>query len=184
MSHSAYTMHFKDIYPSYEEFCADDYYHDFEDRLTAFLPSAPVVDDLTKRAYKLIYRHYCNSEICYENVDEFRNMFWERLEQSYVNYCIREENYKKLLTLSDKELLAVNSYITNNTMATDDVVSQPLDIDSILTNVTDQTSGRSFGSKAERFRLQIYNSNMMLTDNFIKSFANLFIRLGSSSSII
>lgn len=174
--HAAYTLHFKSIYPTEDKFINDPY----AARFISMLPSSSATTEI-KECYAILIRHYRNSEIAFENIDDFKDMFWERIEQAYPNYMLRRDRYKQLLELSDKELLSVSSHIINITNATNDVVDDPLD--EPLKNITDQNASKSFGSKAERLRYQINLAQYELINDFVMRFKRLFIRFGTSSSI-
>lgn len=179
---ASYTIYFKEIYPSFSEFSDDEYYQSFLTTISVYCNVDVEPADEAAKCFNLILRHYRNSEIAFQNVDDFRDLFFEKLEQVYPNYMVRRDYYRRLLTLTDKELLATSVYISNSTEYTNEEVANPLD--EPLTHITNQNSSKSFASMAERLRTQIYNAQFQLVDDFLRKLRKLFIQLGTSSNYV
>lgn len=133
----------------------------------------------TKEVYRILLRHYRNYEIAYDNVDDFLDMLWERLEVHAPNYYQRKYQYGRLLQMSDKELLDNGEQISNYIEHTDDPVDNVFDK---LKNLTNQNQSKAFGAFAQKVRNQIYNSQMDLIRDFCRKFEGLFILIGCSSN--
>lgn len=182
--HASYTLYFKTIYPDFQSFEEDENFTRLSNKLKTLYPDKNASDIrlLCQESYTLLIRHYRNTEIAFHNIDDFRDLFWEKIEQVYPNYCIRNDYYNRILSLPEKDLLAISTEISNNIDYTNEEVTDPLD--EPLTHITAQNSGRRFGSKAERFRQQLYTAQYQLIDDFIKKFKKLFIQLGTSSNYV
>lgn len=136
-------------------------------------------DVWTKEVYRILLRHFRNWEIAFDNIDDFLDMLWERIEVHAPNFYQRRYQYNRLLQMSDDELLDNGERISNYIEHTDDPVNKVFDK---LKNISNQSQDKSYGAYAQKLRSQIYNSQMDLIRDFCKKFNGLFLLIGTSSS--
>lgn len=137
------------------------------------------VAEWTAEIYRILLRHFRNYEIAFDNIDDFLDNLWERIEVHAPNYFQRKYQYNRLLSMSDKELLDNGEQISNFVEHTDDIVTEVYDK---LKNLTNQNQSKSYAAYAQRLRNQIYNSQMDLIRDFCRKFEGLFLLIGCTSN--
>lgn len=177
------TIKFKTVIPDYPTFINSQVAIDTIQNFTVWGKNGEIIPIETwgNNIFRLLFRRYKNWEINYDNVDDFLDALWERLEIQIPNYYMRKIRYEQLLSLTDNELLSTGRYISNFVDHSDETVEDPLN--SILKNLTSQNSSQNFGDFSGRIRQQIYNAQMNLINDFLKFFNNLFVRFSQSSQI-
>lgn len=132
----------------------------------------------TKEIYRILIRHFRNYEVAFDNIDDFLDNLWERIEVHAPNYYQRKHYYNRLLQMTDSQLLDNGEAISNLIEHTDDAVS---DVYDKLKNITNQTQSKNYGAYAQRLRNQIYNAQMDLIRDFCRKFEGLFLLIGTTS---
>ena len=132
----------------------------------------------TKEVYRILIRHFRNYEIAFDNIDDFLDILWERIEVHTPNYYQRRHYYNRLLQMTDSQLLDNGEAISNLIEHTDDAVT---DVYDKLKNITNQTQSKNYGPYAQRIRNQIYNAQMDLIHDFCRKFIGLFLLIGTTS---
>lgn len=132
--------------------------------------------------YNLLLREYRNWEIAFTEVDAFLDKYWTVIEVEFPNYLERKKQYDTLLSLSDEELMALETRISNFTENTNEHYEDPLS--KALANITNQTADRTYADKLGRLRQKIQASRMDILHDFLNKFRWLFIRLTMRSIYI
>lgn len=142
-------------------------------------PEPVEVDEWCPFIYRILMRRYRNWQIFFENIDEFLDCLWEKLEILVPNFFLRYDRYQSFLKLTDEQLLDNGYSIQSFVDHTDDEVDNPLK--DVIKTVTTQSASRTWSGTPDRLRYSIYNSNLKLVDEFLNQFKKLFIRLGATT---
>lgn len=141
-------------------------------------PQLVSYDTWCPEIFRILSRHYKNSEIAFDNESDFWDLFSETLETHIQNYYVQKSRYNMYLQLSDNELLDLGISVTNVVEHTDDRVD---DVFEPLRNISNQTAYKNKRAYADMIRSQISNARMTLLYDFVKKFRFLFISLNCSS---
>lgn len=132
--------------------------------------------------YRLLLREYRNSQINFTTIDDFLDMLWSVLENHVPNFIERYNQYQRILSMSDDDLLSLGTSIINVVENTNEKPIEPLK--NPLPNVTNQQSSRTYSDKPSKIRSQIYASQMTIVQDFLSQFRWLFIRLNVSGQYV
>lgn len=138
--------------------------------------------DYMPNIYRLLLREYRNSQINFTNIDDFLDMLWSVLENHVPNFIERYNQYQRILSMTDDDLLSLGTSITNIVENTNEKPTEPLK--NPLPNVTNQQSSRTYSDKPSKIRSQIYISQMTIVQDFLSNFRWLFIRLNVSGQYV
>ena len=180
------TILFKDAVGSYDDFISTPIASETIDATNVYTgggnnnDTGEVVDSAvwTKEVYRILIRHFRNYEIAFDNIDDFLDYLWERIEVHTPNFYQRKHYYNRLLQMSDSQLLDNGEGISNLIEHTDDTVTEVFDK---LKNITNQSQSKNYAPYAQRLRNQIYNAQMDLIRDFCRKFIGLFLLIGTTS---
>lgn len=132
--------------------------------------------------YRLLLREYRNSQINFTTIDDFLDMLWSVLENHVPNFIERYNQYQRILSMTEDDLLSLGTSIVNVVDNTNEKPTEPLK--NPLPNVTNQQSSRTYSDKPSKIRSQIYISQMTIVQDFLSNFRWLFIRLNVSGQYV
>ena len=78
-----------------------------------------------KYVYKILFRHYCNSNVQYLTPDEFKLDLANDLENVWAKFKKRKELVEKIYNLTDDEILKINNTLSNQANNPNDAPDDP-----------------------------------------------------------
>lgn len=132
-----------------------------------------------QEVYRVLLRRFRNSEIAYDNVDDFLDRLWETIEIYAPNYFIRKSTYEVYLSLSDKDLIDNGMSISNFVEHTDDAVD---DVWEPIKTLTNQNQSKDVSGIAGRLRQHIASARHTVLKDFLKQFNKLFLSVNTHSN--
>lgn len=176
---------FKNAIGSYDDFCSSPIAVETLKYIKCYnIETRQPMDysEYLPNVYRLLLREFRNTQINFTNVDDFLDMLWSVIENHTPNFIERYNQYQKILTLTDDELLSLGTSIINVVENTNEKVDDPLK--DVISYVTNQQSSRTYSDKPTKIRAQIYSSQMTIINDYLDNFRWLFIKLGSSVNFI
>ena len=175
------TLLFKTVCPDLETFSSSEPAIDVIDNIKVYDGEGALITNQVwlKEVYRLLYRHYRNSEIAYTNESDFLYRLWEIIEMEAPNYMLRKARYQKLMSLTTKEIMSLGINISNFIENTNDRAE---DVFEPLEKINSQNSELHSGATVARLKSQLNVLQARLIQEFVTKFRTLFIRLTNSSS--
>lgn len=137
------------------------------------------VAERLKAVYKILYRHYRNSQIAYTNYEDFLDAFIEVTISYIPNYIYRKSRYEQLLSLSASELVNLGHNIRNYVDHTNTLIDDPLN--EVIATITNQETEAQKGDTFARIKLTLNNARLELNNELISKYSDLFLKIGSTS---
>ena len=161
------TRTFTEIFPKFEDFKAD-----YE---ASQIPQALSGEKTLQTVYYLLYAKYGNSHIANSDENQFKYRLWSNLFIYGPVWEKRLDLQKKLIDLTDEEIVLGSKATYNHAFNP----GTPPSTDSLeeLTTVDDQNTVRYAKSKVEGYTLLSEVFNAEITNVFLRSFRNLFIKI-------
>lgn len=180
------TILFKDVVGSYEDFISSEVASVTISKMNVYgmavnnqKPQKVSPEIWCPEVYRVLLRHYRNSQIAFDNVSDFLDFLWERLETHVPNFYRKKALYERYISMSDTDLLDNGVSIINEIENTDDRADDVFDL---LKNITSQTQNKNISGLSSRLRSYLYNINADLIRDFTRKFEGLFLRLSSSAN--
>lgn len=177
------TIMFKDICPDYASFWNNDAGNMLRNKVVCYShntskPSISEFSEWSEEIYVLLFSKYRNYQIKYDDEGCFLYDLWLDILYHAPNYWARKTLYKRLLAMSDDDLVTQSQSISIFTDHTDSEVNEPLK--NVIKSITNQNGNRSTIGTATAVRNYIYHFQYTLDKDFLDKFLHLFITLNSA----
>lgn len=161
------TRTFANIFPSFE---------DFENAYNASVLKIEFNDVFTlEQLYMMLYAHYGNSHISYNDENQFKYYMWSIIYQHGPTVIKQRDLQIKLTQLSDEEIVRGGKAIYNHSYNPSTTPSTST-LEELLT-INDQNTTNYIKSKLEGYALLKDLLDRDVIDEFIHKFKRLFIQV-------